>query len=386
MNVLFITEITPFPLYGGERIRSHGLLKILETVFSRVVAVTGKSEIAIPGNHYKNIEFHEFDFKSILSKNKYVNCAKTFTRNKRLLEFIDGLLLNNKFDAVFVDYNFYGQYIPYFKSKGIPVIYGTHNVQSNISAQRPSKTLRDKISRPIETLAFYFHEHYYFRKADAIIAVSENDSLYYRQYMPLHKVFIIPNFLVEADYHVPEAVKEDYVIMAANFNAFQNMMGLEWFVGNIWTDPRFTNRELYIIGIGSDAIAKRSEKIQSFKNIKAFGSVEDIKPYISKAKVSVVPLLHGSGTRLKCIESMALKTQLLSTSKGAEGVEHEGSIETADEVPVFIERLSEILDGKIDKTEQAFKIFLEKYSMVPNIKIFRTILNQICDYPAKSDC
>jgi len=383
MNVLFITEITPFPLYGGERLRSHGLLKILENNFNKIVAIIGKPESETQNNSYRNIEFHHFDFKSILSKNKYVNCIRTFIKNKKLLVLIDKLMIHNKFDVVFIDYNYYGQYIQYFKSKGIPVIYGTHNVQSNISAQRPSKTLRNKISKTIETLAFYIHEHYYFKKADAIIAVSENDSVFYRHYIPARKVFVIPNFLVEEDYAMDQPVKGDYVIMAANFKAFQNIIGLEWFMENIWADSCFLTKQLYIIGIGSDIIAKKSEKILSFTNIKAFGSVEDIKPFIAGAKVSVVPLLHGSGTRLKCIESMALKTQLLSTSKGAEGVEHEGSIETADTVPLFIQRLSEILEGRIDNTEKAYQVFLRTYSMTPNIIIFRDIVQQACDKPAR---
>jgi len=100
MNVLFITEITPFPLYGGERLRSHGLLKILENTFTKVVAIIGKPESETHTGNYRNIEFHPFDFKSIASKNKYVNCVKTFIKNKKLLGLIDNLLFNNKFDLV----------------------------------------------------------------------------------------------------------------------------------------------------------------------------------------------------------------------------------------------------------------------------------------------
>ena len=71
------------------------------------------------------------------------------------------------------------------------------------------------------------------------------------------------------------------------------------------------------------------------KLIRALGEVDDMKPYIGKARATVVPLLHGSGTRLKCIESMALKTQLISTNVGAEGIEHEGSIIIADNPQIF---------------------------------------------------
>ena len=46
-----------------------------------------------------------------------------------------------------------------------------------------------------------------------------------------------------------------------------------------------------------------------------------MKPYIAQAAGVIVPLLHGSGTRLKCLEAMALRTPIIATSKGVEGVE-----------------------------------------------------------------
>ena len=70
-----------------------------------------------------------------------------------------------------------------------------------------------------------------------------------------------------------------------------------------------------------------------------------MKPYIASAKATVVPLLHGSGTRLKCVESMALKTQIISTDLGAEGIEHEGSIITADDPYKFKSEILEVLQG-----------------------------------------
>jgi glycosyltransferase involved in cell wall biosynthesis len=50
------------------------------------------------------------------------------------------------------------------------------------------------------------------------------------------------------------------------------------------------------------------------------GYVDDIRTLVAESRVSVVPLRHGSGTRLKILESLALGTPVVSTTKGAEGL------------------------------------------------------------------
>lgn len=51
------------------------------------------------------------------------------------------------------------------------------------------------------------------------------------------------------------------------------------------------------------------------------GYLEDVRPAVTQSQVCVVPLLTGGGTRLKILEAMALGTPVVSTSKGAEGLE-----------------------------------------------------------------
>ena len=50
------------------------------------------------------------------------------------------------------------------------------------------------------------------------------------------------------------------------------------------------------------------------------GYLNDVRPTIASSWVSVVPLRVGSGTRLKILESLALGTPVVATSKGAEGL------------------------------------------------------------------
>lgn len=50
------------------------------------------------------------------------------------------------------------------------------------------------------------------------------------------------------------------------------------------------------------------------------GYLPDVTPAVRSSWVSVVPLREGGGTRLKVLESMALGTPVISTRKGAEGL------------------------------------------------------------------
>lgn len=75
------------------------------------------------------------------------------------------------------------------------------------------------------------------------------------------------------------------------------------------------------------------------------GHVPDIRPVIAGSAVCVVPLRTGGGTRLKILEALALGTPVVSTSKGAEGLEleHGRDLLIADEPEAFASAVTSIL-------------------------------------------
>lgn len=54
--------------------------------------------------------------------------------------------------------------------------------------------------------------------------------------------------------------------------------------------------------------------------VRLTGSVDDVRPYVSKGAVYVVPLRVGGGTRLKIFEALAMGKAVVSTTVGAEGL------------------------------------------------------------------
>jgi hypothetical protein len=381
MNLLFLTEIDPFPPNGGEKLRSYGLLKLMSDLDLNVHAITANTTPDDPGirSIFKGIRFYSFGFNRIYSNSRIKEYYQQIFRARDLSLLINSILQDNPIDVAFIDYHFYGQYIRCFHKKGIPVIYGTHNAQARLVYQRPANSFIRRILRFGDYLLSRFHEYNFFRRADALIVVSDCDKEYHARFISKDKITVIPNFLIESDYTFSDLKKENYILMTANFWAYQNSFGLEWFIREVWDSELWNKTQLILVGMGSDKLYASIKEKYTVTNIKAVGEVYDLKPYISKAMVSIVPLQHGSGTRLKCLESMALKTQLISTSKGAEGIEHDHSIIIADTPADFKNALLKIIDTKTDLTDKAYDVFLKKYSLAPNKALFAEIINCICN-------
>jgi glycosyltransferase involved in cell wall biosynthesis len=57
------------------------------------------------------------------------------------------------------------------------------------------------------------------------------------------------------------------------------------------------------------------------ESVRLTGYVEDVRVPVAEAAVCVTPIRQGGGTRLKILEAMALGTAVVSTAKGAEGLD-----------------------------------------------------------------
>jgi glycosyltransferase involved in cell wall biosynthesis len=75
--------------------------------------------------------------------------------------------------------------------------------------------------------------------------------------------------------------------------------------------------------------------------------VQDAIAELARAKVAVVPLLAGSGTRLKILEAWAAGLPVVSTRLGAEGlpVEDGRHLLIADTAAGFAEAVSHLLEN-----------------------------------------
>lgn len=374
MNVLFFTEISPFPINGGERIRSYGLLKALSELGHNVEAIINNSDqVDLEKYFIKNVIFIEYSFSppNIFEK---ITGLHYFNKKKTVINIFNQLLNKGQFDVAFLDYGFIGQYIKYFKRKRIPVIYGTHNSQSNLTKQAPQKNLIYNLRKYQDVLLQKIHERYFFPMSDILIVVSKEDKIFHSAFCNFNKIRIIPNFLDENRYN-ESFEKEEYFIISANFGAYMNFQGLDWFITKVWDEELDSKCKLLVVGkLSIEALSKINET-KKYSNIIGVGKVEDMNPYIGKAKAALMPLLHGSGTRLKCLEAMALKTAIVSTTKGAEGIESKNII-IIDNPKDFKKYILEF-KFKNSKGEELHKDFLRKYSVRANLFKIQEIIESL---------
>jgi len=383
MKILFVTQVVPFPVRGGESLRSGGLLKSLLQSGHELWVISPLSPDAsdlagqFPGAQFIPYVFIPEKISRLSQFEGY------FNRDKKLIRLFNEILSTQHIDLTIIDYFFLGQYISFFKDQGIPVIYGTHNAQSRLRLQQPADGIMEKIVRLFSFLAQAWHERIYFKRADQLICVSEIDRKFYRRFIPDRKISVIPNFVDEASYK-PAAEKKPYIIMTGNFHSFQNYYGLQWFLDNVWNKELARITELYLLGKGAEEVFLAISKGRNFHQVKVIENQDDILNYLASASAAVVPLWHGSGTRFKCIEAMALKTQLISTSIGAEGIDHGGGILIADTPGQFCQLIKLSLKKKVDSTDLAYETFINKYSLGANKKQLNEIILSFAESKGKT--
>ena len=105
---------------------------------------------------------------------------------------------------------------------------------------------------------------------------------------------------------------------------------------------RYPDLRLHIVG------RKPPESIvaQRTTNIEVTGVVDDVRPWLERADVVIVPLRIGGGTRLKILEGMAMGKAIVSTTLGAEGIEvtPEHDVLVADDAAAFVAQIGRLLD------------------------------------------
>lgn len=378
MNILFFTTISPFPQNGGEKIRSYYLLKAMAELGHRVFAIirneeqTDLQQYRIPG-----VEFlvHR---KMALGVMDRITGGHYFRRSGEVMRIFKTVCTNYEIDVAFLDYGFIGQYMQFFAERGIPVILGTHNAQAMHTLQKPAHGFLQKLRRSQLVALEKMHERKYFREAAAVLVVSEPDKTYHTDFINPGKIFVVPNFLDEREYEVVIDRNPNLLVMSANFGMFMNYQGLKWFIDEVWNDALAARFELWLVGRQSkEALIKITGK-PCWRNITAIGKVEDMKHYIAQAAGVIIPLLHGSGTRLKCLEAMALRTPILATSKGVEGVESDHFI-VADTGDAFQEALRDYqFDEK--RGNALHEDFMKQYSAAIN----KSRLQYILQYSQKA--
>lgn len=121
-----------------------------------------------------------------------------------------------------------------------------------------------------------------------------------------------------------------------------------WFIKNVFSELLETYPDLKFYVVGKNPSERM--KNQASPNIIVTGTVEDVRPYVEKSGICVIPLRVGGGMRVKILELMASGKPIITSTIGAEGIDYESGKDLliADSSEDFIREIKNLL-GNQDK-------------------------------------
>jgi glycosyltransferase involved in cell wall biosynthesis len=228
----------------------------------------------------------------------------------------------------------------------VPVALTHHNIESQLMARRAehetSPAARAYVKLQAQRLLRYERRSAHF---DLNIVVSEADAVSLRRIAPGAKISVVPNG-VDTTYFSPHPGEQmPALIYTGGMNMFANRDAVEWFIESIWPLIKAQLPDVRFLAIGQNPSPQVLRAAADDSSIEAPGFVDDIRPWVSRAAVYVVPLRVGGGTRLKVIDAMAQGKAIVSTSLGAEGIDGEADRHfiLADEPEAFASAVVELL-------------------------------------------
>jgi polysaccharide biosynthesis protein PslH len=152
---------------------------------------------------------------------------------------------------------------------------------------------------------------------DAIIPITEVDEEYFIK-SNAKRVFTSSTGLLLDNYQTTSTVDPMSVYHIGSLDWTPNQEALVWFFENVWSlvIKELPKAVFFLAGKNMPEWFKRYKS----HNIKILGEVEDAIEFMSSHGIMIVPLLSGSGMRIKIIEGMACACPIVSTTIGAEGI------------------------------------------------------------------
>jgi glycosyltransferase involved in cell wall biosynthesis len=302
-------------------------------------------------------------------------------RSPAMRRMVEKLLQEVEFDSLVCDFLTPSINLPRLEDW----VLFQHNVETMIY-RRYAVTARDPVRRcyfRMQAERLFRYEREVCRKVRHVVAVSEADAAVFRKEFGAPRVSAIPTG-VDLDSFAPPApalAGADLVFVGA-MDYQSNIDGIGYFASQILPRIRQRKPDCSVAVVGRNPLPEVVEMGRRDPRILVTGTVPDIRPYLWAAKVAIVPLRIGGGTRLKIYEAMAARTPVVSTTIGAEGLEaHDGeNIYLADTPEAFAARAVELLESPGERkrlSDAAWRMVAERFSWEKVAGELEAILRQV---------
>ena len=329
MRALLVSPEAPYPAIGGGALRTASLVEYLAHRYDLDVIVFGQPEHSDPARDFPAglvrriatipLRHHSRSLIAKLWRNglRFVRGAPPLVDRfsgyeSEILSALEG----QHYDLVVLEHLWIAPLLPLVRAHSRRTVLNLHNIESTLfrtyadSDRWPASVAHARWSDSCKQIEMELLPQF-----DSVLCCSENDAATVR---PISKqVYVYPNAVPLVP--LPDVAKQASLVFSGNLEYPPNKSAVAWFTQEIWpllkrAKPEITWR---IVGLHPDAVRSI---VAGDSQIELVGKVERAVPSIAASSIAIVPLVSGSGTRIKILEAWAAGVPVISTSLGAQGL------------------------------------------------------------------
>lgn len=330
MTLLFLTPRYPWPLIGGDRIKSYYLLRHLATTH-RVILVSFSHRNAATDEQLNairalGVEVHSVQLHPLQSA---VASVRTFwTREPIEIAFytrpefkrvVDSILATTHVDVGIAFFMRTAEYIRQNRSMRKILIAEDCRVEYQTRSMRASKSFPQRLIRWWEILKLRKYESDVIDDFDAVTYVSAEDVAAMRRMKASSKYTIVTNgvdlerFSFNADHS-----NRSGVLFMGKLDVHANELMVNTIVEQIMPLVRKVIPKAVATIVGASRTSKGRVDTEG---VHYTGAVPDGVPYMHDAAVFLHPHAGASGIQNKLLEAMAAGCAVVTTNSGLQGIE-----------------------------------------------------------------
>lgn len=343
-------------MIGGGAMRAASVLEFLAQRFS-VHGIFFREPgapdpaAAVPPGRLKRADVIELPFHSKRPLARLVRNAVRLARSRSpLLDRFSGFeheierfLFGHEYEVAFIEHFWCAPYYEQVRQHTKCVVIDLYNIESAWHrSMASSETGLLAWGHRRFAQAALASERRWLPRYNRILVTSCNDAQLVRAIAPGAEPIVYPNALPLIV--PPPRSDRPEIIFSGNLEYPPNIQAVRFFHRNVWPalQSRWPELKWKILSRNPGSIRELAARDP---RIEITGFVPDAVAVIAQAQVAIVPLLSGSGTRIKILEAWAAGTPVVSTTLGAEGLEYHDreNLVLADNAETFTAAVSELL-------------------------------------------
>ena len=320
----------PYPLIGGDRIKSFHLLKHLAKShnitlitfyqghedyheYQKEIENLGVKVIVIPLNPIKS------SIASIPRLYQFKPLEIYFYYQQAFKSKVKEYLQEENPDLIISFFMRTAEYVKNVPAHKILIAEDSRILYQTRSA-KDSKNIIQKLVRLYEVMTLKHYEPKIMNNFDIITFVTKEDIEFSKKRNQNVKYRLLTNG-TEVDKFIPSDFNlRKYILFTGKLDLWANDLMIKRIVDNIlpMIREKFPDIKFQIVGAKAPPMIKKYAKLP---NIELHENVPDFTPYLQQARVFLHPHLGGSGIQNKVLEAMSAGCPVVTTPSGNQGIE-----------------------------------------------------------------